>query len=365
MINSISITNFQSHKESFIEFCNGLNIITGSSDSGKSGILRSFRWVYENRPSGDSIRNWSCKKEDIVFVKIELSEGNVYKERINGKTKYFLESKGGSQEFEAFKSDVPQEIIDIFNLSEFNIQTQHEPYFLLNDSPGEVAKKLNSLVGLDIIDTIFKNLNSKILGLKRSIDSEEENFNSLTKQINDLSWLDQAEISLNKVDEEQRNLEKDKTKFLGVLEIVKRCSSIKEELEEILPLKGLENTIKKMVNDLNNLKENQEKYIQVSSLIQSIENFKKDILEVKKQNEIENPILLLKKEIENYLFCEQRYEEVVGIISLLTQLQEGYQIQTSLVEESKTELKKVLIEYKICPFCGSSITEKKIKEIVK
>lgn len=32
MIKSISITNFQSHKNSFIEFCDGLNVITGSHE---------------------------------------------------------------------------------------------------------------------------------------------------------------------------------------------------------------------------------------------------------------------------------------------------------------------------------------------
>jgi DNA repair protein SbcC/Rad50 len=183
MLKSISSYNFQSHKSTIIDFCDGLNVITGSSDSGKSSVIRAFRWVYENRPSGDSIKNWDSKKEDEVSVGIQLSEGSVCKERINGKVKYLLDTEKGSYEFEAIRSDVPQEIIEFFNLSEYNIQTQHDPYFLLNDSPGEVAKKLNSLVGLDIIDTIFKNLNSKILGLKRIIEESEKTRTFLNEQL--------------------------------------------------------------------------------------------------------------------------------------------------------------------------------------
>ena len=131
MIKSISITHFQGHKNSTVEFCGGLNVIGGTSDSGKSSIVRAIRWVTENRPSGDSIKNWYCEKNDKVSVNIEMSEGTVGKERTDGKVKYLINSKKGFSEYEAVRSDVPQEVTDLFNLSEINLQTQHDPYFLL------------------------------------------------------------------------------------------------------------------------------------------------------------------------------------------------------------------------------------------
>jgi len=45
MINSLTIQNFQSHKNTTLEFDNGINIIIGQSDSGKTAIIRALNWV--------------------------------------------------------------------------------------------------------------------------------------------------------------------------------------------------------------------------------------------------------------------------------------------------------------------------------
>ena len=59
MIKNLLLKNFQSHIDSKIEFDSGFNVICGSSDSGKSALLRALMWVIANRPSGDSIKNWN------------------------------------------------------------------------------------------------------------------------------------------------------------------------------------------------------------------------------------------------------------------------------------------------------------------
>ena len=74
MIQSVHIQNFQSHKNSTLEFSPGVNIIVGTSDSGKTAIIRALRWVVWNRPSGDSLRStWGGK----TSVEICLDKGSV------------------------------------------------------------------------------------------------------------------------------------------------------------------------------------------------------------------------------------------------------------------------------------------------
>lgn len=48
MISKITIRNFQTHKKSELEFTDGVNLIVGSSDNGKSSVIRAFRWLAEN-----------------------------------------------------------------------------------------------------------------------------------------------------------------------------------------------------------------------------------------------------------------------------------------------------------------------------
>ena len=52
MISKIELKNIQSHKDTTIELDPGINIIVGSSNNGKSTIMRAINWVTYNRPLG-------------------------------------------------------------------------------------------------------------------------------------------------------------------------------------------------------------------------------------------------------------------------------------------------------------------------
>lgn len=49
----VRLENFQSHRNSVIDFDRGLNVIVGPSDSGKSAIIRAIKWALYNEPSGN------------------------------------------------------------------------------------------------------------------------------------------------------------------------------------------------------------------------------------------------------------------------------------------------------------------------
>ena len=67
MIQSLALKNFQSHKDTLIKFDPGVNVIVGSTDSGKSAIIRALRWLVWNRPIGDKMRsNWGGETEVII-----------------------------------------------------------------------------------------------------------------------------------------------------------------------------------------------------------------------------------------------------------------------------------------------------------
>ncbi len=54
MINSLSLKNFKSWKDTLLEFHKGVNAIVGTTDAGKSNVIRAIRWVVFNRPSAES-----------------------------------------------------------------------------------------------------------------------------------------------------------------------------------------------------------------------------------------------------------------------------------------------------------------------
>ena len=47
-IDNIRIRDFQNHEDTFLTFCSGLTVITGTSDSGKSALYRSLMVAFQD-----------------------------------------------------------------------------------------------------------------------------------------------------------------------------------------------------------------------------------------------------------------------------------------------------------------------------
>lgn len=146
MLEKVRIQNFQSHRDTTVEFIPGTNVIIGASDAGKSVIFRAIVWVITNRPLGDSFRSeWGgdtivtlWTEEGDVIQRIRTATKNEYK--INGKT------------LTAFGTEVPEQVTELLRLDSNNIQSQMDPAFLLAMTPGEAARMLNRAASIDDID---------------------------------------------------------------------------------------------------------------------------------------------------------------------------------------------------------------------
>ena len=167
MIRELSITNFQSHKDVTLQFTPRVNVIVGASDSGKSALLRSLRWLLLNRPSGTAFRSHWCGKGEATEVRVLLSNGSTITRSRSGKENlYYYQAKGEEAlKLEAVRTDVPDEIARLLAIDEtVNLQAQADHHFLLDESSPEVARILNAVVGLDGIDQAHTRIAGKVPG---------------------------------------------------------------------------------------------------------------------------------------------------------------------------------------------------------
>ena len=250
MIQSLSIKNFQSHKDTYLEFDSGVNIITGPSDSGKTAILRALRWLIWNRPSGDSMRS---KWGGGIFVEAKFDGGNVI--RSKDKTDiYQLYISKKALDFKAFRTDVPKEITDFLNISEINLQRQLDAPFLLNNSPGEVAQHFNYVAGLDKIDKVTYIINSQIRELTSSIKSFEEQKTRLENELKTFDYLDKFEAEVEVLEELNNrciNLINKENKLFSLINEIKNKEAEIEESSHLLKLETSVNNILCLYNELN------------------------------------------------------------------------------------------------------------------
>ena len=276
MLKRIKATNFQGHSNVDIRFHPGVNVITGQSEAGKSAIVRIIRWVTQNRPSGKSIVKIG---ENITKAKLFFDNGIIKKERNKSTVTYTIKDAI----LKAIGRDVPYEVSSISNIEDKNIQTQHNPYFLLVKSPGEIAKELNDLAGISVIDKLFTAINGEL----RNTKAEQIN---ITETIEDLT------VKLSEVTDTKK-LEEKVNAFAKLLKANKRKQNMLDAISEaIADIEDIDNeerknsiqlqhgkTIKQLTNRIEKLLANRKKLKSITEHIQNITDTNNRIEQVKEE----------------------------------------------------------------------------------
>ena len=160
MIKSLSLRNFQSHKHTEISFSPAITVIVGTSNSGKSAIFRALEWIRINRPRGTSfIRNGSdghCCVE--LVLDVEGKEVKIVRERKGDSVNKYVV---GDEVHKALGASVPEEVLSVLGLGDLNVQKQLEQHFMVLDSPGSIAQKINTVSKIEEADKIKSVLSSK------------------------------------------------------------------------------------------------------------------------------------------------------------------------------------------------------------
>lgn len=223
MIQELFINNFQSHKKSHLVFTEGLNVIVGKTDSGKTGIIRALRLVVENLPAGDAYRsNWGGDTSVIAL----FDNCTVERGRTNSSNYYKL----GKTEFTAFGRAVPEEIQQAINFDETSIQKQLDSPFLLSETAGAVAAHFNDVGGLSIIDKAESSI-------KKSINETNSSITFLTQTIaeevavcNTYDYLKDMERAICKIEELEKEYEAKQTAVKGLEESIAKAESIRLDI---------------------------------------------------------------------------------------------------------------------------------------
>jgi DNA repair ATPase RecN len=358
MISELSIQNYQSHKKSTLNFTLGVNSIVGSSNCGKTAILRALYWAIYNRPGGISyISHWNRDKNDkpikSTFVRV-TNENNVI-ERRKGKVKVNDESKDFNgyivkgKYLEAIGQDVPDEVTKLFNLDSVNIQRQMDAPFLLSESAGEVARFFNSTIRLDLIDRVLSKAESKRREAnKEKVRLDNENI-ELSKEIETFNWLDDAELLADRIEKIENRVNDNENKLESLSENINNYNesfAIIECQEVILSavpivnkIISVQESLEQNIERCERLQNLSEQWEEQNTIIEGTADFSKALLM------IEN-IDIFRKEIYEKVQLLEKIEETI----------EDYENKNDEILECANKIDKLEEELpSICPLCGNEI----------
>ena len=395
MLKKIQINNFKSHADSILEFVPGINVITGSSYSGKSNILKSIFWNVKNEPLGEGFFRKGTE-ESLVNTEWEV-DGNVFdvlRKRNKSENSYLIT---GMEPFTAFGTKPPKEISEAINISEVNIQNQHSPFFLIFETPGQIASYIRSVTGLSDIDMLSDTITSKLRKKESNLNEVKESLKLVDEKLQKLSLipLDILEHSIyvfesleksnkcfqdkiNKIQSICFELERLNSQVIFIPE--KRVKEIVENFQELeLNRNELNKKSSKMIVIFEELKLLNSQIVEIPEerFLEIQEESKILIESYKKQNDRRRQLdslvydlgklqrKIIDVEISDFgidLISEYNkltlklvdlYEKLKEITSLNEQLLKD---RDELIQLRKEE-KDILGELKNCPHCGSELTE--------
>jgi DNA repair exonuclease SbcCD ATPase subunit len=193
MISEIRIRNFQAHAKRRVRF-GKVTTIVGPSDAGKSAIIRAIIWALTNKPNGDQMVRHGAK--DAV---VDLCwDGHIIR-RSRGKAGNLYALDG--EEYIAFKTGVPEQITELTGITAESpqIQQQYDQPYWLNETAGEVARRFNALIGLDVIDSSMRTLSLSIRRKETEQDILDKRLKTAVADRDAVAWAAEAAEAFKRV----------------------------------------------------------------------------------------------------------------------------------------------------------------------
>jgi len=370
MIKSIRIRNFQTLKSIDLDLSEGLNVISGISGSGKTSTIRSLDWGINNRPSGFGFRRDPRKDKtgkkplskdidtevELEFVDNEYAVVRARNElKEEGSNAYILIDGNDNEEvFGGLKTDVPDKISKIINISPYSFQKQHDPIFLLNDSPGVVAQKINELCGWEDVDIIRKRCDSIISKTKEQFDSVVEEIKDKQNEVKSLSFIDNLNEkigTLEKLENDKLDVDDDLEELILLTDEINGIKDTIVITEELLKIESKCNRLNEMISIYDSI---DKKYSMLSLLIDEIKDAKSKIEESEQALAIEIKVNKLDNLINQFNKASDKIEIISNYINQITNLERDIKQQELQLKQNQQEYKRLMKEAGSCPMCDAS-----------
>lgn len=278
-ITKVKIENFQSHEDTEFNLSPGVNLIVGSSEGGKSAILRAINFALHNEPRGD---DFVRMERDETRVSIWWSDG-CYLCRIKGanRNSVLIKDKDGfEQGFERIGTTLPSEALTILGNPPIDDESgpiayadQHQPLFLVTLSASELPRTISRLTGIDDFEDAAELLNKKANAANKQIKDSTKRIEAINNQLKAHETLDEQLKSLEameklalEIDEISTNINDAnnlKNNYEDLMKIGRVANKALKQAEKIAVLSVhledirlfVENIAeaKKLLNDYNNL----------------------------------------------------------------------------------------------------------------
>lgn len=350
-IDTLTLTNFQQWKTGKITFKDGLNVIVGNTESGKSTLFRAINSILNGKMPEDYIRKGTKGCE----VKIKFSDNTIFK-RSRSKKDNIADANGII--FERVGKEIPFEYFNKLGKSsiEFGAKelslcaySQFEPHFFITLSDYDKSKLIGTICGIDIVDKLvdvinkdIRSNNANIKFLDTKLKEQTERYEVLEKEFKDMDFKHFTLFCcLDHLKEDYKRLEiLSKSKY-----------NINFYNNGIQMSKMILNRLKVKFSQFDTEKVAKlDKFLKFSVKLNEITNELSTINSTLKKLKSSEKIDISKASLlDDLVFLKQKLSE---FNNKTTEITENLMKTNKHIEFLETEKRTLLADYDKCPLCG-------------
>ena len=156
MISQIKLTNIEKHKDLTLNL-EAINVIYGSTESGKTSVFRGLQWGLFNDGTTDTLCNNTVKPKKCA-ISVTAEGHTIAREWSPSDNVYALDTK----EYRSFRNGVPTPISTLLNLTPVSVQSRRDMPFMVYYTASTNAEFFSNMFEVGEIQTTIKNVNTAV-----------------------------------------------------------------------------------------------------------------------------------------------------------------------------------------------------------
>lgn len=337
MIEQLKATNLQKHEDITLNFIEGVNVITGPTDSGKTAIFRGLKWVLMNEGDSSKLVKHGTQK---CTVSVTI-DGNTVERSYSASSNTY---KLNDNLYKSFRTSVPADIAALVNMDAISIQDRRDLPFMVYYKGSETAEQFSTMLDLNEIQTVTANTNRYVKKVAEEVEQAKINIDKAQTTLDYYADVDEANallkvyaellVECNALAGEDKTLTDYKEKLfwvrrtladngryadaeadLKVLEEIDK--SMEQGTDDIYELRLLYNQIKNVVNVLanTNISEAESDLVSLSRIQHDMVELRQDLNELQSEQSSFKSLIIQGKQAKNmYKEYEDKLHALVGTV---------------------------------------------------
>lgn len=237
-IEEVQLINFQDHADTTINLTNGINLIIGSSDAGKSAILRALNYVFHNSLKGENFIRVGTEE---CTVRVKFSDGIEVSRVKGGDTNSYVlkDIDGNYHTFSKVGTSVPEPVKNALGQPPLDDKKKPISYadqmsslFLVDLSPTDLPRTLSELTGTHNLQNAAESLQKNSRSYDRIIKEKSDKIDKLNKDLEQYDYVDKDYDKIEKIEEKLKNIKTEYDKVKLARDFVNSNNDIAKEAKK-------------------------------------------------------------------------------------------------------------------------------------